>query len=172
MASLLWKGSILEPRMGTPKFAALIAELAITSSCMYILLALGAAIFGIARGPLYSCAVGFSGVLFGLKVLLNAHSSGWSDVAGFQLPTRYAAWAELIVVQFLSPNVSFLGHFCGILAGLLHVYGTSKVVQEWERRRRVRRSRNAPRRREQQQQSNGGGGGAGGARTWGRGTWG
>ncbi len=28
-------------------------------------------------------------------------------------------WVELIIIQILVPNASFLGHLCGILAGLL-----------------------------------------------------
>ncbi|KAL0283056.1 UNVERIFIED_CONTAM: Rhomboid-like protein 14, mitochondrial [Sesamum angustifolium] len=38
------------------------------------------------------------------------------------LVARYAAWAELILIQMFVPGVSFLGHLGGILAGLLYVY--------------------------------------------------
>lgn len=30
---------------------------------------------------------------------------------------QYAAWAELVIIQLVMPNVSFVGHLCGILAG-------------------------------------------------------
>lgn len=33
---------------------------------------------------------------------------------------QYAAWAELIIIQMVMPNVSFFGHLCGILAGVPH----------------------------------------------------
>ncbi|KAG4135953.1 hypothetical protein ERO13_D08G248600v2 [Gossypium hirsutum] len=34
---------------------------------------------------------------------------------------RYAAWAELILIQMFVPRVSFLGHLSGILAGVLYL---------------------------------------------------
>lgn len=40
-------------------------------------------------GQYYStCAVGFSAVLFAMKVVLNNKSPGWSSVAGISLPTK------------------------------------------------------------------------------------
>ena len=35
-----------------------------------------------------TCAVGFSAVLFAMKVVLNSISPGWSSVAGISLPTK------------------------------------------------------------------------------------
>jgi hypothetical protein len=61
------------------------------------------------------------------QVVLNHRSPGWSSVYGFALPTKYACWAELLVVQLLVPEASFWGHLCGILAGLLHVLLTSRL---------------------------------------------
>lgn len=37
------------------------------------------------------------------------------------IPLQYVTWAELIYIQLLTPNASFLGHLAGILAGMLHV---------------------------------------------------
>ena len=34
---------------------------------------------------------------------------------------QWVTWAELIYMQLLTPNASFLGHLAGILAGMLHV---------------------------------------------------
>ncbi len=34
------------------------------------------------------CAIGFSAVLFALKVVLSYRTPGWSHVAGFELPTK------------------------------------------------------------------------------------
>ena len=34
---------------------------------------------------------------------------------------QYVTWAELIYIQLLTPNASFLGHLAGILAGMLHL---------------------------------------------------
>lgn len=120
MSSLLWKGSQLEPRLGSLGFLRLVAELALTSSALYVtgalLLARHAPLLG--RPLMRTCAVGFSGVLFGLKVVLNHNSPGWTEVLGMRLPTKYVCWAELLYLQLLVPNASFMGHLCGILAGL------------------------------------------------------
>lgn len=35
-----------------------------------------------------TCAIGFSAVLFAMKVVLNSNSPGWSSVAGISLPTK------------------------------------------------------------------------------------
>ena len=40
---------------------------------------------------------------------------------GFNIHTRYAAWLELVLIHFMVPNASFLGHLCGIIAGILYV---------------------------------------------------
>eukprot|EP00887_Chlorella_sp_A99_P008208 scaffold12.g8208.t1 len=109
-----------------------------------------------------SCAVGFSGVLFGLKVVLNWDLPGWSEVYGVALPTKHICWAELLLVQVLVPSASFWGHLCGILAGLIYVAVLPRL---------------APVLRGGGRRGGGcGAGGAGGAgrgrRTYGRGTWG
>ncbi|RMZ54848.1 hypothetical protein APUTEX25_000365 [Auxenochlorella protothecoides] len=124
MSSFIWKGAQLEPVLGTRAFLLLVAELALTSSLAYVALAAGAALLSpaLGLGLMGSCAVGFSGVLFGLKVVLSAEAAGWSSVAGITLPSKYVCWAELFLVQFMMPRASFVGHLAGILAGLAHVY--------------------------------------------------
>ena len=52
-----------------------------------------------------------------MQVVLNHDSPAYSRVYGFQVPTKYAAWLELLAIHLLVPNSSFLGHMCGILAG-------------------------------------------------------
>ncbi|KAG5606337.1 hypothetical protein H5410_027829 [Solanum commersonii] len=54
-----------------------------------------------------------------MKVTLNAQSEDYTYVHGLLVLTRYAAWAELILIQMFVPGVSFLGHLGGILADLL-----------------------------------------------------
>ncbi|KAG7668501.1 hypothetical protein Ndes2437B_g06912 [Nannochloris sp. 'desiccata'] len=184
MASLLWKGSIIEPFMGSLGFAALILELLLLTGLIYVGIAAGAVSTGLWFGKraFNSCAVGFSGVLFGLKVVLNAHSPGWSSIAGFNLPTKYAAWAELVLISIITPESSFLGHLSGIFAGLVHIYIISRVVErvkfEYRRnaaRQQQRRNNDNSTRRNGTGAASGhgsGNGGAHGGRTWGSGTWG
>lgn len=53
-----------------------------------------------------------------LQVVLNHNSPSTTSVYGFQVPTKYAAWLELVVIHLLVPHSSFMGHMCGILAGM------------------------------------------------------
>ncbi|XP_062144240.1 rhomboid-like protein 14, mitochondrial [Alnus glutinosa] len=123
MLSLLWKGIQLETSMGSTEFASMVAALLGMSQGITLLLAKSLLVFFDYEGPYYSqYAVGFSGVLFAMKVVLNSQSENYTDVHGILIvPTRYAAWAELIIIQTFVPNVSFLGHLGGILAGLLYL---------------------------------------------------
>lgn len=50
-------------------------------------------------------------------MLLNHDSPATTSVYGFRVPTKYAAWLELLVIHLLVPRSSFMGHMCGILAG-------------------------------------------------------
>jgi rhomboid domain-containing protein 1 len=135
MASLIVKGSQLEPMYGSLGFLILILELGFTSNVLY--LGLANLLRSSRRGGgsvlhLYStiidpnlwntCAVGFSGILFALKVILTHDKPGSSDVGGYRVPTRLVAWFELVLIQLVTPNASFTGHLCGIVSGLLHVY--------------------------------------------------
>eukprot|EP00123_Amoebidium_parasiticum_P020343 comp4797_c0_seq1/m.933 comp4797_c0_seq1/g.933 ORF comp4797_c0_seq1/g.933 comp4797_c0_seq1/m.933 type:complete len:374 (-) comp4797_c0_seq1:271-1392(-) len=122
MSSLAWKGLILEPRYGPVRYAATIAALVVLSGAFYVVLvSVLVAIYG-PYAPLVGpdCAVGFSGVLFGMKVLLAKEDPGGSSrVFGFTMSHHYVFWVELVLIQVITPNVSFLGHLAGILAGLL-----------------------------------------------------
>lgn len=120
MMSLLWKGIQLETSMGSIEFATMVAELLAMSQGITLLLAKALLLFfDYERAYYYEYAVGFSGVLFAMKVVLNSQSNDYTYVHGLVVPSKYAAWAELILIQLFVPGVSFLGHLGGILAGIL-----------------------------------------------------
>ncbi|XP_031285766.1 rhomboid-like protein 14, mitochondrial [Pistacia vera] len=122
MMSLLWKGIQLETSMGSTEFASMVVALVGMSQGITLLLAKSLLlIFDYDRPYYFESAVGFSGVLFAMKVILNSHSENYTNVYGFIVPARYAAWAELILIQMFVPGVSFLGHLGGILAGILYL---------------------------------------------------
>ena len=55
----------------------------------------------------------YLGVIFALKVITtHMLPSGVHYVMGmFPVPSRYAVWAELGIIQLLIPNASFLGTY-------------------------------------------------------------
>nr|CCA15102.1 serine protease family S54 putative [Albugo laibachii Nc14] len=117
MVSFLWKGYQLESKMGSYHFACLLIYLLLVSHGLIVLASY--LIFKLQHNPhaWTQCSLGFSAVLFGLKVVLNSKSPNTSNIYGFQVPTKYAAWLELVLIHVLVPDASFLGHLCGIVAG-------------------------------------------------------
>lgn len=131
MVSLLWKGIRLERELGSARFASIIAVFSQLIGMLYLLLEL--TLTEITGDPSYNkqCAVGFSGVLFALKVLkTHYHPGGNSYLMGLAIPNRYACWVELMLIHMLSPGTSFIGHLSGILVGLLYTQGPLKKIME------------------------------------------
>ncbi|KAM4771927.1 rhomboid-related protein 4 [Rhinophrynus dorsalis] len=129
MVSLLWKGSKLESRLGSVLFALIVLVFSQLIGVVYVFLELILSEF--MGDPSYKiqCAVGFSGVLFALKVLNNHyHPGGSSNVFGLRVPNKYSCWAELVAIHILSPGTSFVGHLSGILVGLLYTQGPLKNI--------------------------------------------
>ena len=118
--SLLNKGVQLELRHKPLPFAAMTCFLLGASSGLYVLIShLGVAMLGLTP----SCAIGFSAVLFGYKVVaaLESGHTGEQTIFGIRVPKGvYLSWVELVTIQFVHPNASFLGHLCGVLAGWLY----------------------------------------------------
>lgn len=132
LSSFLWKGRMLEAQYGTVKFVWTVVLLALLGNCLHVLFAL--VVFNAVGDSSYldTCAVGFSGALFGLKVILN-HSHNvppntTPSIMGFrmdfQLPTKHMAWVELLVVYLFMPYSSFVNNVCGIIAGFIYVSET------------------------------------------------
>lgn len=130
MASFLWKGKSLESSMGSQMFLFVLGVFSVLTSA--VLVGLDVAFANLFNDPsyLYTCAAGFSGVIFALKVLTTYElPHGTSMVMGmFPIPMRYACWAELILIQLLVPNASFTGHLAGIIVGMLYVKGPLKSI--------------------------------------------
>jgi rhomboid domain-containing protein 1 len=121
--SFLHKAAQLEAAWGGAALAAALLTLTLLTQVLYV--ALGAAGARLLDAPALGaqCAVGFSGVIFALKVICQARAGGdgWESVGGVRVPARLAAWAELVLISLVSPHASFLAHLAGICAGLLFV---------------------------------------------------
>ncbi|NIG58761.1 rhomboid-related protein 4 [Pontoporia blainvillei] len=105
MVSMLWKGIHLERRLGSRWFAYVIITFSLLTGVMYLLLEFALAEFMDEPDFRRNCAVGFSGVLFALKVLNNHYCpGGFVNVLGFPVPNKFACWAELLAIHFISPG--------------------------------------------------------------------
>eukprot|EP00897_Mesotaenium_endlicherianum_P000506 jgi/Mesen1/10456/ME000082S09963 len=120
MLSLLWKGAQLESILGGERFAATVGALLLLSHGSVICVAYGLSLLGWHYSFYLECAVGFSAVLFAMKTVHNASvTSSYVTFGSFSVPSRHAAWLELIVTQLMIPQASLLGHFSGIMGGLI-----------------------------------------------------
>lgn len=123
MVSFMLKGSYLEPMYGTANFALLLACLTVGCSAMYTLL--GYVLMQVTGDYAHfvACAVGFSAVLFALKLIVICEESDRTqNVGGFRVPSKISVWVELLLMHLLVPNSSFTGHLGGILVGCLYCY--------------------------------------------------
>lgn len=128
LSSMLWKGHNLERRHGSVGFALMLAVIWVLAGVFETALATALAAAGLgwlAGDDGWGCSVGFSGVLFGLKVVLNNNgSAGGGDAGGlfgFPAAGRYAVWAEAVLVSMFMRSTSLLGHVGGVLAGMAYV---------------------------------------------------
>ncbi|MEQ2192502.1 Rhomboid- protein 4, partial [Xenoophorus captivus] len=105
MVSFLWKGIKLERRLGGAWFLYLISVFSVLTGLVYLLVE--ALLTELMDDQSYSvaCAVGFSGVLFALKVLNNHyHPGGMTYVMGLPVSNRYASWVELVLIHLTAPG--------------------------------------------------------------------
>eukprot|EP00475_Leptophrys_vorax_P001967 TRINITY_DN1112_c0_g1_i1.p1 TRINITY_DN1112_c0_g1~~TRINITY_DN1112_c0_g1_i1.p1 ORF type:complete len:203 (-),score=44.58 TRINITY_DN1112_c0_g1_i1:801-1409(-) len=93
---------------------------------LYVTLAYFLAKYGVNQELFRTTAVGISALLFALKVLANSrtvvpNAPTSYEFMGVILPAEAVAWAELIWISLITPNASFTGHLCGLVAGLLFI---------------------------------------------------
>ncbi|XP_072111189.1 rhomboid-related protein 4 [Mobula birostris] len=131
MASMLYKGIHLEQRLSRIWFAYLLSVFSVMTGIVYLILEV--ALAELMDDPNYKmqCAVGFSGVLFALKVLNGYYNPGGvSYVMGIPVQQQYACWAELVAIHLIAPRSSFVGHLSGIIVGLLYIKGPLKDIMQ------------------------------------------
>lgn len=127
MMALVPIGSGLERIMGSVRYLHVTLLLATCNAVLHLLIAYLAAHNPLHPYPFFmdECTIGFSGIIFAMIVMetsLNGNQS--RSVFGlFNVPGKWYAWILLILFQLLMPNVSLLGHLCGILSGFAYTYG-------------------------------------------------
>ncbi|KAL3914272.1 MAG: hypothetical protein SGILL_006169 [Bacillariaceae sp.] len=125
MMSMAAIGGILEKKSGTLRLLFSIGWAILLTGGVYISVAyLVYAILGYDQ-LVNSHAVGFSGVLFHLLVMETYLQAGESrSLFGFvSVPPALYPWVLLVVLQFIMPNISFMGHLSGIITGNSQYYG-------------------------------------------------
>lgn len=131
MFSFALKGQALERRYGSMKFLYIISCFTILTNIVLVALNVWASkLLGYDERE---CAIGFSGVIFALKVLTTYHNRSTAHhIMGIPIvvPARYAVWVELLVIQILVPNVSFFGHLAGVLVGMAFVKGPLGILMD------------------------------------------
>uniref|UniRef100_A0A3Q0SPB6 Rhomboid domain containing 1 n=1 Tax=Amphilophus citrinellus TaxID=61819 RepID=A0A3Q0SPB6_AMPCI len=130
MASFLWKGVRLERRLGGGWFLYLLSVFFLLTGLVYLLLQ--ALMIKLMEDSLSrECGVGFSGVLFALKVVSNHFNPGGATyVMNIRVSNRLASWAELVLIYLIYPGTSLVGHLAGILVGLLYTVGPLRTIME------------------------------------------
>ncbi|GLJ31689.1 hypothetical protein SUGI_0636810 [Cryptomeria japonica] len=127
MLALVPIGSGLERIMGSVRYLHVTLLVATCNAILHLLVAYLAAHNPLYRYPLFmdECTIGFSGIIFAMIVIeTNLNGNQSHSVFGlFNVPGKWYAWILLILFQLLMPNVSFLGHLCGILTGFAYTYG-------------------------------------------------
>lgn len=141
MMAFLPIGAGLERALGSFQIAWLILLLAVAGDSLYIAVAYLASMIGF-PWMTTNCAVGLSGVIFGL-IPADVRVSGGShrSVFGlFSVPSVAYPWVLLVLWQLLVPQSSFLGHLSGLAVGQMYVLGmlrwavpSADAVQRWER---------------------------------------
>ncbi|KAL4164966.1 hypothetical protein KRP22_003702 [Phytophthora ramorum] len=120
--SFLWKGYKLEGRLGSIGFCVLLVYLIVLTQALIVF---GAHL--ISWGATRECFTGFSGVLTAMKVILNVNSPAFTKLYSFRVPTKYAAWLELLITYLLVPKLPLLAQAAGLIAG--YVYATTPNAQ-------------------------------------------
>ena len=116
--------SLLETKLGTIRLAITTLWAILLTSTTYTLVAFLLHILLRYDQLMFQHALGFSGVIFHLSVLECNLTQGSRSLFGvISVPSYLYPWLLLLALQFILPNLSFMGHLAGILTGTLHSYG-------------------------------------------------
>ena len=131
MASFMWKAATLEQHFGSAYFLYMTSVFTALTGVIYV--GIKMLLVEVLNDWSYmsTCAVGFSGVVFALKVVTtHLLPPGNSYIMGIPVPSRLACWAELVLISVITPNASFVGHLAGIFVGLAFVWGPLKFAMD------------------------------------------
>lgn len=129
MSGFLLFGVQVEQTYGSAFYLALNFTLALLSNAMtqgyYAFMAYNMPV-EYQGGPqnLFNCGVGYSNILFGIAMVFSYVGEPYFNFLGLcRVEKKFMPWLYMLLIYLTIPNSSFLGHFCGLMAGLLIKFG-------------------------------------------------
>ena len=107
--------------MGTKKFLVMTLFLLVASGLIFVFLSWLLFVTNLYPDTYFGYTIGFSCVLFGYKVVSHYYHVNPPSMFGLPASSSLVSWLELFYMS-LFPNVSFLGHLSGMLAGYLYIF--------------------------------------------------
>jgi len=122
MMSYLPMASTMERKIGTFQFFYAHLLFTLVNSALYLLISKVLS--------LNSCSAGLSGIIFSILVVdVSSSIEPTHSVFGlFSVPTFIYPWVLLVTMSILLPDVSFVGHLCGIISGYLYTFGIFNFI--------------------------------------------
>ena len=137
MSVLVYYGGIYERKWGSMKFLLNVALFGLLCNLLHILVASMITVIPmplwIKSNLVYTCSLGFSGVLFFL-ISIDCFDPKVSSTEGQQVfglmpvPKKYYPWIMLALMQLMIKNVSFIGHLAGLLLGLMYARDNQRIL--------------------------------------------
>jgi hypothetical protein len=125
MSGLIMFGVDVEKTYGTAFYAMIHIGLIVFSNLMFFMfstLMVFAIPHSLRGGPdnFFNCAVGYSNVLFGISIIFSFIGEKNANFLGLcHFDKKYIPWFYMILIYATIPNSSFIGHFFGIVTGLM-----------------------------------------------------
>jgi membrane associated rhomboid family serine protease len=133
MLSFFYLGAVVEIALGSLPTAGLTLLFVVLGNSGYLLLTtmLPHMLGSWADKYIERSAVGFSGAIFGFLAVDTARVGPYTVRRLFGIIPVVAwiyPWALLVMLSFMMSNVSFFGHFCGMLTGYLYTKGVLQAL--------------------------------------------
>ena len=131
--------SVYAVRAGSRALAKLVGTLLVTTHTIFVCVAWIFSWIGLDQ-PYYSVSVGFSNVLFALKMVMCYElPGGVAHIFGYAVRMQTEMWFELFLNWLLLPQTSVTAHLSGIIAGFLYYeWRTLRPLDAlWDAGRRV-----------------------------------
>lgn len=111
---------VIVQSVGSRALAKLVGTLVVTTHTIFVSGAWFLSFIGLDQ-PYYSASVGFSNVLFALKMVMCYElPGGVAHIFGYPVRMQTEMWFELLLNWLLLPQTSVTAHISGILAGFLY----------------------------------------------------